>query len=406
MVACNLASGAMVSLLLVAMTLGTADLVMVYLTAVVLAVCDVAYNLALQGSVPNLVPASALLSLGNSRLMAVEGAGEQFLGPGVGGLLFSWARRAPFLGDAISFFMSAWLVHASGRGSRHQPRHGAGGVAAEVPQPTGAQPEGPFAPQPEGPAARTRGAPAWDGASMEAALAWSSPARLVDGVTSGPEGANGAEGRRQDRGRHRSGWAADFRQGMAVFRQQRSLQLLAATVAALVFCQSMVFALLVVYGKRTLHLTSTGYGVFFAAASVVGVLGAFSGGRLQRRFGAGKMVVGGVLLSALSYVGLSFTRSALLAVFVFGLQEIGVAVSNVGSVTTRQMLIPKNLYGRVGGVHRLAVAGAAPVGALLGGLIASLYDVRAVMLTAGALLLLALACVGPALIKSLAATSA
>ena len=212
-------------------------------------------------------------------------------------------------------------------------------------------------------------------------------------------------GRRGERGRHRSGWGADFRHGLKLFNQQRSLKLLAATVAALAFSQNMVFALLVVYGKRTLHLTTTGYGVFLAAASLVGVIGAFSGGRLQRRFGPGRLIVGGAVLATLSYVGLSFTRSAVLAVFVFGLQEIGVAVSNVGSVTTRQRLIPRKLFGRVGGVHRLAVGVAAPAGAVLGGLIASVFDVPAAMLTAGLLLALLLAYLGPALLKNLADVS-
>jgi MFS-type transporter involved in bile tolerance (Atg22 family) len=173
-------------------------------------------------------------------------------------------------------------------------------------------------------------------------------------------------------------------------------------VAALAFCQNMVFALLVVYGTRTLHLTNTGYGVFLAAASLVGVIGAFSGGRLQRRFGPGRLIVYGAGLAMLSYIGLSFTRSAVLAVFVFGLQEIGVAVSNVGSVTTRQRIIPRKVFGRVGGVHRLAVGVAAPAGAVLGGFIASVDDVPAAMLTAGLLLAVLLTYLGPALLKDLA----
>jgi predicted MFS family arabinose efflux permease len=195
---------------------------------------------------------------------------------------------------------------------------------------------------------------------------------------------------------------ADLRHGLTLFRQQRSLKLLAATVGVLAFSQNMVFALLVVYGKRTLGLSNTGYGVFLAAASLLGVIGAFSGGRLERRFGPGRLIVGGTLAATLSYVGLFFTRSAILAVFVFGLQEVGVAVANVSSVTTRQRLIPRKLFGRVGSVHRLIVGAAAPLGAVLGGFIASLYDVPVAMLTAGILLAALMAYLGPALLKILA----
>jgi predicted MFS family arabinose efflux permease len=251
MVACNLISGVVVTGLVVAMTLGSATLAMVSVVAVVIAVCDVAYTLALQGSVPDVVPDPDQLALINGRLVAVEGAGEQLLGPGVGGLLFSFARWVPFLSDGASFFISAVLVRASlhryGRTARH--------AAAPVPD-------------------------------------------LADGAGQRREGRGRlSSGRRRERGRHRSGLGADFRHGLRLFGQQRSLKLLAATVAALTFSQNMVFALLVVYGKRTLHLSNTGYGVFLAAASLVGVIGAFSGGRLQRRFGPGRLIVGGAVLA-------------------------------------------------------------------------------------------------------------
>jgi MFS-type transporter involved in bile tolerance (Atg22 family) len=166
----------------------------------------------------------------------------------------------------------------------------------------------------------------------------------------------------------------------------------------------MVFAILVVYGTRTLHLDSAGYGLFVAFASLLGVAGAFSAGAIQRWLGAGRVIVVGVAAATMSYIGLGFTHLAVLAVFVFGLQELGTSVANVGSVTTRQRLIPRHLYGRVVGVHRLIVAGVTPVGALLGGFIAVVSGVSATMLVAGGLLLVLLALLGPALLRSLEPT--
>jgi MFS family permease len=359
MVTCNLISGVVLAGLVTAMAIGSAGLVMVYVVAVVVAMCDVAYTLPLQASIPDVVAEPDQLALGNGRLVAVEGAGEQFLGPGVGGLLFSLARQVPFVADVASFFISAVLLRVSLHRSGPKARHAV-----------------PLEPS------------------------------SVNGARSRSEAGGGASSsRRRERGRHRSGLGADFRHGLKLFRQQRSLKLLAATVAVLAFSQNMVFGLLVVYGKRTLHLSNTGYGVFLAAASLVGVIGAFSGGRLQRRFGPARLIVGGAVLCTLSYLGLSFTRSAVLAVVVFGLQEVGVAVSNVGSVTTRQRLIPRNLFGRVAGIHRLAVGLAAPLGAVLGGVIASAYNVPAAMLVAGVVLAALLAYLGPALLKDLADVS-
>ena len=121
MVACNLAAGVTLLALVGAMTAGWAELVMLYLVAIVLAACDVTYTLAVQASLPDVIPTERL-GVANGRLIAVEGAGEQFIGPASGGILFSLARRLPFFVDGISFFVSAWLVR-SGL-PRDAQRHG------------------------------------------------------------------------------------------------------------------------------------------------------------------------------------------------------------------------------------------------------------------------------------------
>jgi MFS family permease len=170
------------------------------------------------------------------------------------------------------------------------------------------------------------------------------------------------------------------------------------------FTNAIVLALLVLYGERTLHLNSTGYGIFVAAASCLGIAGSFSGGAVQRYLGGAKAIVGGTALAAISYLGLAFTHQPVAAALVFGLQEIGVAVANVASVTARQRLIPRSLYGRVGSVHRLIVGGAAPVGALIGGLIASVLNVKDAFLFAGVLEVVMLAGLAPVLVRTLGAT--
>lgn len=377
MVACNLVAGAALSGLVVAMTLGSADLAMVYLVAVVLAACDVTYGLALQAAVPMLTSSLDQLALANGRLMAVEGAGQQFIGPGTGGFLFSLARRLPFFGDGLSFFVAALLVGSS------FPRAPRRGLHARRPGLASSLELG-------------------RGDDRGAGGAGARDPGVVDVREPGPPGRY----ERPDvRGRHRSGWAAAFREGVRVFRRERSLKLLAATVSSVAFCQFMVIGVLVVYGTRTLHLTSTRYGLFLAFASLVGVPGALSAGVLQRRFGAGRLIVGGAFAATLSYVGLSFTRSGVLAVFVLGLQEVGVAVANVASVTARQHLVPRALLGRVSSVHRLGVAGAAPFGALVGGFIASVSSAPVTMLAAGLTMMATLALLAPALLRSLAATA-
>jgi hypothetical protein len=439
MVGCNVVAGAALMTLVVAMSLGSADLVMAYLVAIILEPCYVTFTLAMQASVPALTPYPDQLGAANGRMIAVEGAGQQFIGPGSGGYLFALARRLPFFADGISFFISAFLVSSSLPRARREGLHArpSGRYVADLRDPPGSYvadlresssgPSGadaqPSAPGSSGagagagpyhPAAGPSGVSAYQPAAGPSAAGSYQAAPGAPGASARLPGSAdhfdlGTTAGRDDlakaRGRHKSGWVAAFLEGLRVFRREPSLKMLAATVSALAFCQFMVIGVLVVYGTRTLHLSPTRYGLFLAVASLVGVVGAFSAGALQRRFGGGRLIVWGSAAAAISYVGLSFTRSAVLAVFVLGLQDFGVAVANVASVTARQRLVPRNLLGRVSSVHRLAVLGAAPFGAVVGGLVASASNAPDAMLAAGLILGVALAILAAPLLRSLAASA-
>ncbi len=431
MVGCNLVAGAALMTLVIAMSLGSADLVMAYLVAIILAPCDVTFTLAMQASVPALTPDPEKFGVANGRLMAVEGAGQQFIGPGSGGYLFALARRLPFFADAISFFISAFLVSSSLPRARRASLHArpSGPFVADLRDP----PSGSYvadlrdgapgatdanvivdagidaAGHELGPRASVGGAPPSAGGPSGVSLVGGPPGPSARLPGSGDDIDLRTASRRDDLakegGTHKSGWVAAFLEGLRVFRREPSLKMLAATVSALAFSQFMVIGVLVVYGTRTLHLSSTRYGLFLAVASLVGVVGAFSAGALQRRFGGGRLIVWGASAAALSYIGLSFTRSALVAVFVLGLQDFGVAVANVASVTARQRLVPRNLLGRVSSVHRLAVLGAAPFGAVVGGAVASVSNAPDAMLAAGLVLGVLLAILSAPLLRSLAASA-
>ncbi len=355
MAASELLPGLVLGGLVVAMSLRAADLAMVYVAAVVVAVCEVTYRLALQAVFPDVVASREQLAVGNGRLMSADAAGEQVIGPAVGGFLFSAAQRLPFLADAVSFVASAVLVRTS------VP------AAPSEAAPNPSEPVGDAA----GPPSVAQ--PAHDGKARPAPSA------------------------------HRSKptWRDDLRTGFRVFNSNLSLKLLAGAVSAGSFNQSMVIALVVIYGRHVLSLSSTGYGAFLAGAAVLGVVGLFFGGAAQRRLGASGVVIAGSLACGLSYLGMSVAGLAWLAALAFGLQELGTAVINVGSVTTRQQIIPKQLFGRVGSVHRLFVQTAAPAGAIVGGIVADAWGVRSAFLVAGALELVLIGLLTPALRRNL-----
>jgi predicted MFS family arabinose efflux permease len=85
------------------------SLLAIYVTAFVLGLLEIPFSAASQRMFPETVP-DALLPIANARISAASTAGEQFVGPAVGGLLVRGMSAAPVLGDALSFLGSAAFV--------------------------------------------------------------------------------------------------------------------------------------------------------------------------------------------------------------------------------------------------------------------------------------------------------
>jgi MFS family permease len=73
----------------------------------------------------------AKLAAANSRVNAVESAGQFFVGPAVGGVLFLFNPGLPFAIDAVSFAASAWLTSRAFRGRPHH-RAAAGSLVRDL----------------------------------------------------------------------------------------------------------------------------------------------------------------------------------------------------------------------------------------------------------------------------------
>jgi MFS family permease len=199
--------------------------------------------------------------------------------------------------------------------------------------------------------------------------------------------------------RHKRPFARDIKEGLVWFFHNPLLRLLAVVVASLAFCQAMVFAELVVYGTRQLHLSHAGYGLFFAVAATGNVLGSLWASRVHSRFGPARSLVGAAVLAGAAYLVLSMTSAVGLAAAVLFVEGVGVAIGNVTTLSLRQRVIPHELLGRVGAAFRLLLYGLVPIGALTGGLLTATLGVRHAFGIAGALQLILLVLAAPVLVR-------
>jgi MFS family permease len=103
------------------------------------------------------------------------------------------------------------------------------------------------------------------------------------------------------------------------------------------------------------------------------------------RFGSARTLIGAAVLSGVGYLIMASAHSWVLAAPAFALVGVAVAMITVVATSLRQRLTPPHLMGRVGGAWRGIVWGAAPVGALVAGTVATIGGLRLPLVLAGVL---------------------
>src|SRR5205085_5988987 len=146
-------------------------------------------------------------------------------------------------------------------------------------------------------------------------------------------------------------------------------------------------AVFVLFATEDLHVSKAGYGLLFSAGAVGSIIGGLLATRISRRLGPGRALLTAVGVSGLLYFGVALTSNAYL-VGLFGAvgSMLGI-VWNVITVSLRQAIIPDELLGRVNSVYRFLGWGMMPVGAAVGGAVASAFGLRASYWVGGAVLL-------------------
>ncbi|WP_406016219.1 MFS transporter [Streptomyces sp. NBC_00984] len=154
--------------------------------------------------------------------------------------------------------------------------------------------------------------------------------------------------------------------------------------------------LIVLFASRSLGLSAGVIGIALGAGATGALLGAVSAPAISRRFGVGRsIVVGAVLFPAPIAIaaaanGPLWLRAGALAATEF-LSGFGVMLFDVNLNSLQAAVIPDRMRSRVAGAYSTINYGIRPVGAIVGGLLATLNGLRSTLLiaaTGGALSLL------------------
>ncbi|QNP73365.1 MFS transporter [Streptomyces roseirectus] len=188
----------------------------------------------------------------------------------------------------------------------------------------------------------------------------------------------------------------EIRDGLRVLWREPVLR--AASVANLL-CNvgmSALIATLVLHVTRWLDAGDGGYSAVLTAFAVGAIGGGFVAQRVGRWLGRARalMVCGAVQVVALGCMGsVRHLTVSVVAMLVFGVMNM---VWNVNEVTLTQERSPEGMLGRISAAGRTAAYVGTPFGALLGGVVASAFGLNVPVLSAAALIGLAVVSLIPA----------
>ena len=148
--------------------------------------------------------------------------------------------------------------------------------------------------------------------------------------------------------------------------------------------------LIIFFARNTLHLPPVQVGLIVTAGGIGGLLGAAGTGLLCRWVGPLPVVTLGAACSGLALLLISAAASMPVALAGNMLYTFAIIVASVTMRSMRQVLVPRDLLGRVTASWRLGGQAVTLVGAILAGTMAGLLggDPRPVFVAAGILTLL------------------
>lgn len=181
----------------------------------------------------------------------------------------------------------------------------------------------------------------------------------------------------------------DTTQGVRWLWQQPLLRRLCLTSGISNLVGGGLIAILVLYARQVLGLTSIGFALLVASFAIGGVAGAMATPRLSVRFGTPRVLRLTAAATAGTAVAAGAASSGLIAGACIAAYGAANLAWNVTAVSLRQALVPAHLLGRVGMAYQMVIGAGTTLGAALAGLEADSFGLRAPFYIGSALLLVA-----------------
>lgn len=148
------------------------------------------------------------------------------------------------------------------------------------------------------------------------------------------------------------------------------------------------FAMLALLAKEVLELPDFGFGLLLTATAVGATLGGLAAEAANKRFGPGTVMIVGKAGVGVAILVLGLVANVWVAATMMMVTGALMTAEKVVVSTLRQQIVPDELLGRVLSSSRLVVMIGGPVGAALGGVLASAFAVQVSYVAGGVFLIL------------------
>ncbi len=149
-------------------------------------------------------------------------------------------------------------------------------------------------------------------------------------------------------------------------------------------------AIFVLFATETLGVSERGFGVLLALVATGAIVGGIAGDRIVGKLGKAPAVISALVIWIFTMIGTGLAPAAWVVAVLAFVEALAATVWNVVTVSLRQEIVPQHLFGRVNSVYRWFGWGGIPIGAVLGGIIAHAFGLRAPYFFGAAVVALAL----------------
>ena len=166
----------------------------------------------------------------------------------------------------------------------------------------------------------------------------------------------------------------DIVEGVRFIRSRRDFVLLIGLTYATHFFGMQYLQLMPFFAKR-FEREADGYGIMLSALGLGALTGTFVVGRIRNRSDIGYIMLVGSMVFAGAVIAFAFARSFYVSIGFLFIGGLANTIFFVVAMTVLQLRVPEHMRGRVMGIYTITFS-FIPLGGVMGGVIASIYDER------------------------------